>query len=231
MTNFKTNIKAMFASALFAMAALSQAQAGVITIGDTKLTNTTNFQNFDVGTVGSNITNQFAASGLTFVTNATAGMTLTSSTVCNNPNAGVSNQYLFMGVNYPCSPSTTMKNGVSILFDKDVAELSWDGFNRANGSNGYLIEALLDGVVVSSTNFNSRNRFDGKSVMITGSVFDELRFTENGNYQGYFAIDNMAWNTVAVGGDTGEVPLPGTIPLLAIGMVGFGFMRKKQKSA
>lgn len=222
-----TKIKALLASAM--VAASMSAHAGVITIGGPGVTDATHTENFEGGTAGSNITGSFGTTGLTFTTLGTNGIALVNNNICNNMSGGMSGKYLSMGMRYPCSADTTL-NSVSIMFGADVSELSWMGFNRTIG-NGFTVQALLDGQMVSQTDFTSFNKFDKQTVHFTGSKFDEIRFTEAAVHQGFFGIDNMAWKLASV--DTpppqGEVPLPGTFALFGIGMMGMGFMRKKSK--
>jgi hypothetical protein len=86
-------------------------------------------------------------------------------------------------------------------------------------------------VSYTETAFNSGNKFENQIVHFSGSKFDEIRFTEAGAHQGFFGLDNMAWKLAAVEAapPAGEVALPGSVALLGIGMMGLGFMRKKQK--
>jgi hypothetical protein len=218
-----TKFKAMMSAALLAIS--FSAQATIIFNSEKGLTNTTHFENFDNGAVGSNVSEQFASNGITFDTWGKSGMALTSNSVCNNTVGGMSNQYLMMGMAYPCNKDNKKVSMVSLMFSDNVSELSWLGFNRAIGK-GFTIQALYDGEIVSDIDFVNKNKFENQYVNISGSIFNELRFIENGNWTGTFGIDNMAWNvTTAV--PSGEVPLPGSVALMGIGMLGLGIMRKR----
>lgn len=221
--------KALIATALIAVS--FSAQAGVIlTRGGEVVANASHIETFESGTSGSNITNQFASNGLTFQTLGDAGITLTSNSVCNNMSGGMSGKYLSMGQRYPCTSNTTL-NAVSMLFDGGVSELSWTGFNRTIGE-GFRIEILNDGNIVGTDVFNSSNNFANEIISITGGVFDEIRFFENSVWQGFFGIDNMAWNMapVVIDPPASDVPEPGIALLFGVGMIGMGFMRKKKSA-
>lgn len=225
MTN---KIKALLATAL--VAGSISAHAGVITVGGLGVTDATHTENFEGGTVGRNISGSFGTKGLTFTTVGTAGISLTNTGVCNNMSGGMSGKYLAMGLNYPCGGDATNLNSVSIMFGADLSELSWMGFNRTFG-DGFTIQALLDGTVVSQTSFAFANGFDKKIVHFAGSRFDEIRLTEATVWQGFFGIDNMAWKLApAVVTPPSDVPEPSIALLFGIGMMGLGFMSKKQKN-
>lgn len=226
-------IKALLASTIIATS--FSAQAGVVlTRGGQGVTDPSNTENFEGGTTGNNITNQFSANGLTFATLGTAGIALTSNNVCNNMSGGMSGKYLSMGMRFPCSADTTY-NAVSMMFDKDLTDLSWMSFNRTI-ANGFTIQVLHDGQVVSDGSgmfqFNASNRFDKQIVNFSGGLFDEIRFLENANHQAFFGIDNMAWKVAAVVVEPppSDVPEPSIALLFGAGMMGLGFMRKKQKN-
>jgi len=201
------------------------ASAGTITIGSTAVAAPDRIENFDVGALGNNVSDQFASSGLTFVTLSGTGIALTSNAQCGNFGRGVENQYLYMGLNYPCVGSTAL-DAVSIQFAQDVSELSWTGFNRAINL-GFNIQALLDGVIVSSTNFNGLNQFENQTVLLTGSVFDELRFSENGTFQGFFALDNFRWTTA----NASPVPEPTSLLLFGTGAAALAAKVRRRKAS
>jgi hypothetical protein len=133
-----------------------------------------------------------------------------------------------MGMNYPCS-SANKVNMVSILFTDNVSELSWTGFNRTHGK-GFAVQALYDGSIVSELDFTKTNAFEDMSVLVSGNIFNELRFLEYANWQGYFGVDNMAWNVTSEVPNS-EVPVPGTVALMGLGLLGLGLARKKKNAA
>jgi hypothetical protein len=228
--------KALLATAMIAVS--FSANAGIITNG-AALTDYDHFENFETGTNTNNLSGKFGTNGLSFKTLAAGGIALTTAgtTSCNQNGRGVSGKYLGMGLTVPCLLDTTTVNSVSIMFDKDVAELSWLGFSLATGQNqngvGYIIEAFNDGKAVEGLNtvFGVNNRFTNKYVNISGGVFDELRFTETSAYQGIFGIDNMAWKNAVVTPPPSDVPEPSIALLFGAGMIGMGVMRKKKQKA
>lgn len=201
---------ALAATVAVAALCVAPAQAGTISIGTTAVTSPSHVANFDIGALGNSATNQFVSSGLTMTTLGGIGISLISQANCPNGASGVVGQYLYMGVSSPCSGNSS-SDAVSIKFAGTVGELSWTGFSRAT-NGGFTISALLDGAVVSSTNFTSTNRFENKTVLFTGSDFDELRFVENGSNSQFFALDNMAWT------DGAAVPEPAGLALFGLGL-------------
>ena len=229
MTN---KFKALIATAMIALS--FSAQAGVIlTRGGEGVTNPDHTENFDGGTAANNITNEFATSGFTFTTVGTAGISLLNNSVCNNTSGGMSGKYLSMGQRTPCTGNTTY-NAVSMMFDADVSELSWMGFNRTIG-DGFTLQFFNDGKAIESSmfKFDVNNKFEKQMVHFTGAVFDQILITENSTYQGYFGIDNMAWKLapVVVNPPVSDVPEPSIALLFGAGMIGMGIMRKKKQKA
>jgi len=217
MNKFKT----LMAIGLMALGLNQSAQAGLITIEANGMKSSTNFEGFDIGKTGDNVSDQFNGSGINFDTWGKSGINLTTNATCNNASRGMTNQYLLMGMSTQCSTDSKKVSMVSIMFTDNISEMSWLGFNRAIGK-GYTIQALYDDMIVAELNFNSANNFENQYVNISGSIFNELRFMENGNSEGYFGVDNMAWNVAPA-----EVPLPGSVALLGIGLLGLSFVRKK----
>ncbi len=224
MSKFKT----LIAIGMMAFS-FSQAQAGVINIGANGLKDATHSENFDFGKMGDNVSNQFSANGLNFDTWGKSGINLTNTTMRKDTVGGVSNQYLIMGMSSQCAKENKKVSMVSVMFDENVSELSWLGFNRAVGK-GFTIQALYNDMIVAELDFTNKNNFENEYVNINGSIFNELRFMENGNWQGYFGIDNMSW-VVTDAVPNGEVPLPGSVALLGIGLLGLSFVRRKSNKA
>ena len=197
------------------------ANAGLITIGGAELVDPDRFENFDGVSPVTGVSNEFAGNGLNFVTLSGAGIQLTNDTGCFN--LGVSGGYLYQGITGGCSYSL-LQDSVSMQFDTDVSELSWTGFNRA-AVLGFNIEALLNGTVVSSLIFDVSNTFEEGTVLFTGSVFNEIRFSERvDGQQQFFALDNMKWNIA----DVADVSEPSSLVLLVLGLLGIAARRKQR---
>jgi len=206
-------------TSLLAFTAMS-ATAGAITVGTTSVSAPSVVENFDGPTPVDSVSDQFTRSGLMFQTLSGTGAGLIDNDQCNNRIGGMSGTYVYVGVVTPCDPSIGL-DGVSIKFASAVSELSWTGFTSYSSEAGFFtLTALNNGIAVSSAVFNRSNSFYNKTVLLTGSVFDELRIVEGAAGYQFMAIDNMAWKVAAV-------PLPGSLPLLAIGLLGLGAIRRK----
>lgn len=209
----KTAIAALLASAIMPVT------AGTITVDTTGVSAPNVVENFEGVTTVTSVSDQFARSGLSIQTLNGKGASLVQ---CNSLDTGVSGNFLYVGVALPCSGNLG-KDGVSIKFSNAVSELSWTGFTSfQNGS--FTVSALNKGLVVSSSIFDSSNTFRNRTVLLKDSVFDELRIVESTGGLQYMGIDNMAWKTAVV-------PLPGTLPLLAIGVLGLGAIRRRTHGA
>lgn len=218
----RTRSTSLIKRAALAVAALTvcaSAHAGLITIGGAGVVNADHVETFEGIAPMNRVTNQFAGNGLVFTTLSGNGIAATNNNQCGNSSQGVTGGYLYMGLQAPCSGSN-VQDGVSLRFAQDVSELSWTGFHRASGA-GFNILALNDGVVVSSLLFGGHNRFENRTVLFSGSTFDELRFTENGTSSAFFALDNMRWT------DAAEVPEPGMLALVGLGLLGAAYRRRK----
>lgn len=220
-----------FAFTLAAFALSLSANAGVILNGSA-VTGFDHFEDFSTGTVTSNVTGTFGDNFLTFDNLGTGGTALVAITQpsCLFSGRGMTGKFLSIGMNAPCAADTTDVNSFSLKFGQAVSDLSWMGFNAANGT-GFTVAAYKDGVAVEdmSVTFHQNNRFNGKYVQFTGSVFDELRFTETGAAQGFIGIDNMAWKNAVVTDPT-DVPEPGIALLMGIGAAGMLVQRRKAKA-
>lgn len=227
------NIKKFFAVAAMSACAAS-VQAGVITTGTSTTLNPDHVVTFErVGNFNSYeiATTQFTNQGVTFVDHGGDAPILYNNGFCK-PSALTSNAYVAFGVWAPCNVGSVTKSVTSLLFSTDVQELS---FTYATVSSvrlsSYLFEALLDGNVVSSlssmpTAFSSTN--NTTTFLFTGSVFDELRFTEQGSNPAWFWMDNLSWRSGTT--SSNSVSEPASLGLLGLGFMGLYGVRRKRKS-
>ena len=151
---------------------------------------------------GTSVTNQFASFGVTF----TPGVTYFN-TVSQRPNFSGAAAIDFFGA------------PVSIKFGQAVTDMS--AAMTAN-FGGATFTTFLNGVQVeefTSTLDLTANNFYG----FTGSLFDEVALTPSGSTS--VAIDNLSFTVAAV-------PVPASLPMLAAGLLGIGFMAiRHQKKA
>lgn len=214
-----------YLSAALAMA-VSQADAGLITVGDGPgITGATNFVDFE-GATTPDVGTDFSDGGLSVSTLMGSGAALFNNSECSNFGAGVTGNYLYIGAvadgRGRCVDADTT-DGIALIFDAAVEELSWSGFGRT--ASVVTVEALLDGAVVSATVFENSTSFMDKTVTFSGATFNEIRLQEANAVASFVGIDDIAWRVVAV-------PAPGTLPLIAVGVLGASAVRRRrQRSA
>lgn len=203
-----------------ALVSASSAYAGLITAGNTTASGANQFLGFErVGPVASSelLTNQF--SGVTF-SGTGGGPTLHSNNSCRpSTNNFSGSAWASIGVVPSCQVGGG-NNFSTMSFDQDLEELSFDYTTNNNGR--FQIEALLNGAIVTLGQISRSSVGLTTTVLLTGDNFDTLRFRELGASNSWFWMDNVNWRT------GNNVPEPGTLGLLALGLIGMGLARRKR---
>lgn len=198
--------------------------------------------NFDaVGALPANtvVSNQFQSQGLRF-----SGSVRANGCPYNSWTAyGMTNNTL--GSFGPGCTTNQVSDAFSLRFDQTVSKLALDAYLLDNKQIATL-DLYLKGSLVSSFSMpalsytglalNASVMKDGRSfangavdrsgiLQVEGTLFDEIRFSENwaqGHY-GYLFFDNLRFDSVAAG-----VPEPASLGLLALGLAGIGAMRRRR---
>lgn len=201
-------VKTLAAATILAFGTLTAAQAATVTYQTSGLANPDALITFDEGALadGTPVTNQF--DGVSF----SSGLQINT-------------------VNYPFPnvPARNLRNfspiagTFSILFDDDVTDATFSMITNFGISS---FTAVLDGVEVETfraltTLYSPANYFG-----FTGIVFDEIRVAAGGSNSAML-IDNLAYNWET----PPAVPVPASLPLMLGGLIVFGVMRARRKSA
>jgi hypothetical protein len=163
---------------------------------------TITFDEHVLGT-GANVTNQFAADGVSFTpllsySSQTGYPNVTGKTITNFP----SNQFQF-----------------SLNFTNDQQAVS---FAMVSNSSQWRFESLLNGSAVemfTSVVSTGSNDFYG----FRNSLFDEIRITSLQN--DYMIIDNISLS------NTSQVPEPAPLALMGLAALGLAAARRKARKA
>lgn len=109
-----------------------------------------------------------------------------------------------------------------LAFDFDVSEIS---FIYGGNGGGILVEALdINGLVIDS--FLQADTGPGQPAgpaTLSGAGIRGLRWNDTDSGGTYAALDNIVLTTVTA------VPEPGTIGLMALGLVGLGFASRRAR--
>ena len=218
----KSSVKAMAVLSAIAALAIGNAHVATISIGNVLASSPNRYMDFDGVAATNDLGSEFAASGLSFSRFGESGVNLISNTLCSNTQYGVSGNYLGLGLNHPCAGDVFSTTGVDFLFSADVHELSWTGYSRIIGGN-FTMQLYHDANLVGSFVFNHDNQFDNESVLIKDVTFNRMSFSEMPGSDATMILDHLTWR----GDVTGRVPLPGSLPLLGIGLIALGAMGKR----
>lgn len=162
------------------------------------------------------ITNQYAGQNVTF-SGALVGLTNSGDTSLFNGSTIASN-WIYNGMGNT-GPSWTAVFG-------SIQNLA--GFLvETNTGDDVTIEAFLGASSLGSVNFPNPN---GVTVDFIGigdlGGFDRITVTTANNSNGFFAMDDFRFE----GGSNGQVPEPGTLALLGLGLAGALISRRRAKA-
>lgn len=162
------------------------------------------------------ITNQYSGQNVTF-SGALVGLTNSGDTSLFNGSTIASN-WIYNGTGNT-GPSWTAVFG-------SIQNLA--GFLvETNSGDDVTIEAFLGASSLGSVNFPNPN---GPTVDFVGigdlGGFDRITVTTATNANGFFAMDNFRFE----GGSNGQVPEPGTLALLGLGLAGALISRRRAKA-
>ncbi len=203
----------------FAVASLLMFGAGVATaapvaIGLVDFSGSEVVVNFNAIGDESAINNQYAGSGVTF-SGALFGMTNPGDTSLFNGSTIASN-WLYNGSGYQGATwSATFGTAQTIV-----------GFHvEGNAGDDVTIEAFSGATSLGSVNFPNPN---GTAVDFIGirdfAGFDRISVTTARNGNGFFAMDDFRFEQ---GGNV--VPVPGTLALVGLGLMGLGLSARRAK--
>jgi PEP-CTERM motif-containing protein len=194
------------------------AACGIVLLSVTNVLGVT--LNFDDLGTGTNVTNQYAGTGIVF---ATPGFD-----VLNNTFGGV--VFTPSGSNYLAVTGNGTFNFMIGAAPGTVDFFSFSTLGLLN-SFGFYDGATIgaydsNGNLITSTTVNPIGLFQAQSpgiVSLTGPGIHEVRFTHiNNSSGGLFGVDDLTFPEVT---PTSEAPEPTSIALFAIGLIGFGVRR------
>ncbi len=198
--------------------------AGVISYGNTSVTNPTNFEDFTNTSQASSeiLSNQFADNGINFVSNSGYAPVLFNNNYCLPVSTTLSGSYATFGITTGCGISGGTSG--SILFDNSVTELSFDWTSNNLGS--YNFEALFNGQTVSSLSVSKALVGSETTFLYTGDTFNELRFTQATSAISWFWMENLSWNESSAKNTVSE---PSILALMSLGIIGIHLSRRRMK--
>lgn len=133
----------------------------------------------------------------------------------------------------PTSPvlsGTPRFNGpVSVLFSVPVAAVGLDGgFFDAVASMGIQAYDALGNVLGTVTNTTTGIEFFGLADNSGQNIISGISFFITGNEPAGFAIDNLTFGSAEAVIIDGNVPEPGTMALVGLGLAGLPFLRRRR---
>ena len=184
------------------------------------------YENFDNPSLPNHtdVTNQFAASGVTF--DMVNGGEWILNGCSGQYGGGSGSENVLNTFDAPCTSGPLSNLSWSIFFDSDVTSVTMHvGFSGANPTNSQL-QTVLDGVVIGSYAFTDNNFWMStlpSYFKLSDAQFDEIRYVSTAAHQ-YTALESISYTRHT------NVPEPSTLAIFALGMIGLASRRFKKQA-
>lgn len=120
----------------------------------------------------------------------------------------------------------TLENNESLTLNFDLVSTAFGDFGVSSSNECYGGYGGYGGDVATFAVAN--DGYGGCTGSVSASLGDPFDFDQNNNPNDPFAFNTLVINERRI--PTNDVPLPGTLALLGIGLAGVGFMQKRRQS-